>query len=184
MRVGELAGRAGVSAPTIRFYERSGLLDSPRRSEAGYRLYDPGALEQLRFITRAKALGLSLDQIRLLRSQPDAQAERRQLRHLVAHQLVRTRRQRRELEALEDALARLFGALADPPGRDAGQRRGDGPGPGVPELAAVAELAGETARIEAATCRCTCPLDPGCSCGCPCCTPGDPAGSGAGQREA
>ncbi len=182
MRVGELAGRAGVSAPTIRFYERAGLLPPPRRSQAGYRLYDREALEGLRFIARAKALGLSLEQIRLLRAQPDARAERRQLRHLVAHQLVRTRQQRRELEALEDALAQLFGALADRPGRVAGPRRGDGPSPGVPELAAAAELAGETARIEAAACRCTCALDPGCTCGCPCCTLDVPAGRSNRQR--
>ncbi|MGH3171818.1 MAG: MerR family transcriptional regulator [Trebonia sp.] len=177
MRVGELAERAGLSAPTVRFYERAGLLAPPRRSEAGYRLYEPEALECLRFIVRAKGLGLSLEQIRLLRAEPDAESERRQLRHLVAHQLVRTRRQRRELEALEEALARLFGALAHRPGP--GARPGRSPGPGLPELAAAAELADETARIETAACRCTCALDPGCTCGCPCCTPDEPAGAKA-----
>ncbi len=184
MRVGELAGQAGVSAPTIRFYERAGLLPPPRRSQAGYRLYDREALASLQFIARAKALGLSLEQIRLLRAQPDAMAERRQLRHLVAHQLVRTRRQRRELEALEDALAQLFGALADPPDAGAGAdpRASHDASSAVPELAAAAELAGETARIEAAACRCTCALDPGCTCGCPCCTPDVAAGESGRQR--
>src|SRR4051812_39748865 len=115
MRVGELAARTGVSAPTVRYYERQGLLPPPRRSEAGYRLHGPDALRDLRFIARAKALGLSLEQIRLLRSQPDVQAERRQLRHLIAHQLVRTRRQRTELEALEANLTSLFNALLQSP---------------------------------------------------------------------
>jgi len=185
MRVGELAEQAGLSAPTIRFYERAGLLAPPRRSEAGYRLYEPEVLDSLRFIARAKALGLSLAKIRLMQEQPDAEPERRQLRHLIAHQLVRTRRQQRELRALEDALMRLFGALADQPGQNPGQRRRAAPGPGGPELAAVAELAGETARIEAAACRCTCALDPGCTCGCPCCTLDGLAGAGqaAGQQE-
>ncbi len=92
----------------------------------------------------------------MLRASPGAEAERRQLRHLLAHHLVRTRRQRQELQALEDTLARLFAAAADT-------------GASVPELPAAA-LADETARIEAAACRCGCALDPGCTCGCPCCT--------------
>src|SRR5579859_4336966 len=129
MRVGELAEQAGLSAPTIRFYERAGLLAPPRRSEAGYRLYEPEVLDSLRFIARAKALGLSLAKIRLMQEQPDAEPEHRQLRHLIAHQLVRTRRQQRELRALEDALMRLFGALADQPGQNPGQRRRAAPGP-------------------------------------------------------
>lgn len=103
-----------MSAPAVRFYEREGLLTPPRRSEEGYRPYPVEALGELRFIARAKTLGLSLDQIRVLRSQPDAEAGRRQLRHLVAHQLVRTRRQIAEPQAMEDALAGLFGALAHP----------------------------------------------------------------------
>ena len=47
MRVGDVARRAGVSADTIRYYERLGLLDPPRRTAAGYRLYGPDALERV-----------------------------------------------------------------------------------------------------------------------------------------
>jgi DNA-binding transcriptional MerR regulator len=168
LRVGELAQRAGVSAPTLRFYERAGVLAPPQRSKAGYRLYPPEAVADLRFIARAKALGLSLDQIRVLRAPPAAQAGRRQLRHVLAHHLVRIRRQRQQLEALEDALARLFTGAA-------------GEGAATPGLPAAA-LAGEMARIEAAVCRCGCALDPGCTCGCPCCTL-DPAGTGRPCRK-
>jgi len=123
--VGEPAQEADVSAPTVRFYERAGVLAPPRRSEAGYRLYPAEAVADLRFIARAKALGLSLEQIRVLRAQPGAQAGHRQLRHLLAHHLVRARRRRQELQALEDALARLFAAAADT-------------GAAVPELPAAA----------------------------------------------
>ena len=39
-KIGEVARRAGVGVETLRFYERSGLLDRPARTEGGYRLYD------------------------------------------------------------------------------------------------------------------------------------------------
>lgn len=62
--VGELAKAAGVSADTIRFYEKQGLLPAPARSGAGYRLYDRQALRRARFIRNAKAIGFSLAEIR------------------------------------------------------------------------------------------------------------------------
>ncbi len=64
MRIGQLAERAGVTADTIRFYERQGLLAPARRTPSRYREYDREALEELRFIKKAQALGLRLDDIR------------------------------------------------------------------------------------------------------------------------
>lgn len=63
MQIGDLAARAGVNPKTIRYYERLGLMPEPERSAAGYRLYDEAALERLRFILKAKTIGLSLDEI-------------------------------------------------------------------------------------------------------------------------
>lgn len=63
-RIGELAAAAGVNPRTIRFYERVGLLPEPRRTAAGYRVYDVADAERLSFILKAKAMGLSLDEIR------------------------------------------------------------------------------------------------------------------------
>jgi len=55
MRIGELAGRAGVSAKTIRFWEERRLLLLPARTPAGYRDYDPAVLERIAFIRQAQA---------------------------------------------------------------------------------------------------------------------------------
>jgi MerR family Zn(II)-responsive transcriptional regulator of zntA len=66
MTRGELARSGQVNPETIRYYERSGLLPLPERSEAGYRLFAPAAAQRIRFIKRAQAVGFSLDEIRAL----------------------------------------------------------------------------------------------------------------------
>jgi DNA-binding transcriptional MerR regulator len=63
MRSGELARRAGVSADTIRHYERLGLLKAPPRTQSGYREYPREALDRVRLIRRALAVGFSLSQL-------------------------------------------------------------------------------------------------------------------------
>jgi DNA-binding transcriptional MerR regulator len=63
LRIGELAGALGLNPKTIRYYEAIGLLPAAQRTSAGYRLYGPADRERLRFIARAKALGLSLAEI-------------------------------------------------------------------------------------------------------------------------
>jgi DNA-binding transcriptional MerR regulator len=63
MRISELAGQAGVAASTVRYYERIGLLPSPVRTASGYRAYADDAAARLLFVTRAKRIGLTLEQI-------------------------------------------------------------------------------------------------------------------------
>ena len=73
MRIGEVAGRAGVPAKTIRFWEDQHLLPPPGRTPAGYRDYGPAILERLAFIRHSQAAGLTLDHIRqvLVFPEPD-----------------------------------------------------------------------------------------------------------------
>ena len=63
MRISELAESAGVPTSTVRYYERVGLLAVPERTAAGYRDYGAGAEAQLLFITRARRMGLSCEQV-------------------------------------------------------------------------------------------------------------------------
>ena len=61
--IGAVAKRAGVSPPTIRYYEEIGLLAPPLRSSTGYRRYSDTTVDELLFIRKAQALGFSLDEI-------------------------------------------------------------------------------------------------------------------------
>ena len=63
MQISEVARQAGVSTPTIRYYEEIGLLPKPSRSSAGYRRYTDATVEELQFIRKAQAIGFSLDEI-------------------------------------------------------------------------------------------------------------------------
>ena len=62
--IGDIADRLKLNPRTIRYYERIGMLPKPRRTESGYRIYDEGAVERLEFIRKAKALDLTLDEIK------------------------------------------------------------------------------------------------------------------------
>ena len=61
--IAEICERTGLSPRTVRYYEEIGLLPGVRRSEGGRRVYGPDELERLGFVTRLKALGLSLSEI-------------------------------------------------------------------------------------------------------------------------
>jgi DNA-binding transcriptional MerR regulator len=63
VRISELADEVGVPVSTVRFYERIGLLGAPERTTGGYRNYDTGSATRLLFVSRARRLGLSCDQI-------------------------------------------------------------------------------------------------------------------------
>ena len=60
MRIGELATELGVTADTLRFYERSGLLPQPPRGENGYRDYAPVDVERLRLIIELRRLDIPM----------------------------------------------------------------------------------------------------------------------------
>jgi DNA-binding transcriptional MerR regulator len=62
LTISKVAQETGFSPSALRFYEGAGLI-TPARTPTGYRSYDAASIETLRFIARAKRLGLSLDDI-------------------------------------------------------------------------------------------------------------------------
>ena len=63
MTISRLADAAGVNVETVRFYQRSGLIDEPARPYNGYRTYEDDDVRRIRFIKRAQLLGFTLDEI-------------------------------------------------------------------------------------------------------------------------
>lgn len=66
LAIADVQARTGLSARTLRYYEEVGLLPGVRRRAGGRRVYGEPELERLRFITRLKALGLTLAEIKEL----------------------------------------------------------------------------------------------------------------------
>lgn len=88
LRTGELAQRTGVSADTLRHYERRGLLQ-PKRAANGYREYPEQAVQRVLLVRRALALGIGLDALQtLLKNREQGHPPCRQVRELAAAQLA------------------------------------------------------------------------------------------------
>jgi len=66
LTIGKVAQRAQVTADSIRFYEREGLIRPAGKSESGYRLYTEEAIRRIEFIKQAQDCGFSLADIREL----------------------------------------------------------------------------------------------------------------------
>lgn len=119
LHIGQLAAELGLNPKTIRYYEDIGLLPPPARTPAGYRVYSATEREQLRFILKARALGLALEDIKAILQLRDKGLQPCQ--HVlgmldqklaaVEQQIQALTELREELSALRDEAAR--GAIAD-----------------------------------------------------------------------
>lgn len=107
-RAGELAQLTGVSTDTLRHYERKGLL-AARRLPNGYRVYAAQAVERVRLIRSALAVGFGLDELaRVLRVRDAGGAPCRQVRAFAANRLAELERLIDELCATRDELRELL----------------------------------------------------------------------------
>lgn len=81
--IGEAARMIGLSVDTLRYYERAGLLDSVLRTEGNQRRYGEAALTTVNFITKMRASGMSIRNIRrymaLVREEGDTLDARRKI---------------------------------------------------------------------------------------------------------
>jgi DNA-binding transcriptional MerR regulator len=116
--IGEIAEQSGFTASALRYYEGIGLVVPAARTASGYRIYDHSTLERLAFISRAKQLGCSLEEITDLVGTWDAEKcgpVQRRLHALVTGKLRETRAQIAELTEFSFQLQRAAAQLSGPP---------------------------------------------------------------------
>ena len=114
MRIGDLARACSVNPKTIRYYEAFGLLPKASRAPSGHRMYSDQDLQRLRFIRRAKQIGLPLSSIRQITTYADTgscQHLRPRLRELIAAQLTEIEGRIKEFRALERELRGHYASL-------------------------------------------------------------------------
>lgn len=103
--IGALAKAAGVTAPTIRYYEEIGLLPPAVRSISGQRTYEPSDIAGITFIKRCRDFGFSIEQVRVLVGlsiSPDKDCT--EVRDIARAHLDQVQERLAELHALERSL--------------------------------------------------------------------------------
>jgi MerR family mercuric resistance operon transcriptional regulator len=112
--IGRASAASGLSADTIRFYERTGLLPRPARGAGGRRDYGAQDIARLRFVRRCRDLGFPIAGIANLLALAEARdRDCAEVRAVASAHLDALRRRRAELDALEAALSRLLDGCDD-----------------------------------------------------------------------
>ncbi|MBA2542363.1 MAG: MerR family transcriptional regulator [Deltaproteobacteria bacterium] len=113
LRIGDVASRAGVNPQTLRYYERRGILGSPKRSPAGYREYPIDTVRLIRFIKRAQELGFTLTEIEeLITLRQATSRQRSKVRELAAAKMRDIDEKLARLQAMRSALSTLVEGCA------------------------------------------------------------------------
>lgn len=121
--IGALAKAAGVSTPTIRYYEEIGLLPRASRTVGGQRSYGEDDLGRLTFIRQCRDFGFGIDQVRTLMDLSiSADRDCGETRDIAQAHLDQVKAKLAELRALETRLEsfveRCNVACAGGPGQD------------------------------------------------------------------
>lgn len=108
MSIGEVARITGCNVETIRYYEREGVMPSPRRSPGGHRLYSQGLVERLNFIRRSRELGFSMEEIHeLLRIVDREQVSCEKVKDIARSHIADISRKIDDLQRIKETLADL-----------------------------------------------------------------------------
>ena len=105
LTIGVLSERTNVNIETIRYYERIGILPKPLRSPGGHRLYADEYRQRLLFVRRARELGFSLDEVRLLLRLAQGRSACADVKSITERHIAGIRQKVKELKRLELALS-------------------------------------------------------------------------------
>lgn len=115
MNISQAANASGLPAKTIRYYEEIGLIH-PLRLPNGYRDYAADDVERLRFLRRARSLGFSIDECRMLMTlQADKSRRSAEVRAIAEHHVADIDKRISDLHKIRHTLELLIEAC---PGDD------------------------------------------------------------------
>ena len=105
LHVSELAEQADVTAATIRYYSRAGLLQAARDPHNGYRYFSPADVKRVQFIRQSQDLGLKIADIKeIFDSVEQGKAPCGKVESLVRQRLDAISRQIKELRATKQRI--------------------------------------------------------------------------------
>jgi DNA-binding transcriptional MerR regulator len=109
LKIGEVSRRAELGIETLRYYERLGLLGSPRRTESGYRLYSESIFGRLDFIRKAQAMGFTLEEIaRIIQESETGRSPCAEVRRIARRKLEELDLRLKQLRQYRNELARTL----------------------------------------------------------------------------
>ena len=151
MTVHELARRAGIAAHVVRYYTQRGLLRPERNPRNAYRTYVEADLYRLRFICRAKVIGFTLSDIKLILRDADGKvAPCPQVRKIVqlraAEHEERVADAQRLLLRMREAVQAWAGIPDQPPDHESLCRLIDAVALGDDAISAVTDFGGRRRR--------------------------------------
>lgn len=103
----EIAKKLGLDAETVRFYEKQDMISKPHRLSNGYREYNEEHLVELKFIQHCRSLGISLEEIRILKGIQDQPVDCSQVNEIIEHNISLIEVKMRELKSLKSQLTYL-----------------------------------------------------------------------------
>lgn len=107
MTIGQVAKAAGVSPPTIRFYEASGLLPAPPRKN-GIRTYGPATVESVRVLRFYRSAGVSIDDLAAMFGDREPKAKLRSQHDVVLRRVAEIDRLIDHARAMKRRLRKLL----------------------------------------------------------------------------
>lgn len=109
MIVNEVAKSAGVSTSVVRYYSRVGLLKPTRNPDNGYREYTPQDVMRVEFTRKAKWLGFTLKDVKIILEEADSgKSPCRKVRRIISERVLENQRR---LEHLHEVQARMESAM-------------------------------------------------------------------------
>ncbi len=103
--VKDVANKCKVNPSTVRYYTKIGLIVPCSKTEAGYKLYDEKAIEKIEFINKAKKLGFTLDEIKVVID--IAESGRSPCKHVIKFLRRKKERIERKIEFLAEYKSRI-----------------------------------------------------------------------------